>query len=279
MSHSVFKDFPGTHTTTTTTTTASRASAAAATEQQTTTPVSDGRDNVVIVLNKDGSVSVDQHALHTFLRKSTIPPPQSRPRAPNNIHTLPISPRFGPLLIPSSSLLYSTHPWAGDDKGKTAVSVVRVQSPTPSLVEELREQGPSSDDDYSSNDEQQPNSDATDANDSNSEDRSSDENDTDGGDSGEEELDSEDNSASGGARRRGKTNTNVKAGVGKRRKNRKQKERPPHVRLTVEQYLAPDQAKIFAAEILREFHDKVLLACRSHLIPDPTIFPPQSTLG
>ena len=26
-------------------------------------------ENVVIVLNKDGTVSVDQHALHTFLRK------------------------------------------------------------------------------------------------------------------------------------------------------------------------------------------------------------------
>lgn len=33
-----------------------------------------GGDNVVIVLNKDGSVSVDQHALHTFLRKCCVCP-------------------------------------------------------------------------------------------------------------------------------------------------------------------------------------------------------------
>lgn len=146
----------------------------------------------------------------------------------------------------------------GDDTGSTAVSVVRVQSPTPSLVEELREQGPSSDeDDLSSNngdrDEQQhtdENSDGaeTDAG-SNSEDDGSD------GDEDEElENSAEENI---GTVKRGRPKKAVggtnKGGKQRRRKAKQQKERPPHVRLTVEQYLAPDQAKLFAAEILREF--------------------------
>lgn len=137
------------------------------------------------------------------------------------------------------------------------MSVVRVQSPTPSLVEELREQGPSSDeDDLSSNngdrDEQQhtdENSDGdnTDAG-SNSEDVGSD------GDEDEElENSAEENT---GAVKRGRPKKGVggtNKGGKQRRRKAKQKERPPHVRLTVEQYLAPDQAKLFAAEILREF--------------------------
>lgn len=137
------------------------------------------------------------------------------------------------------------------------MSVVRVQSPTPSLVEELREQGPSSDEnDLSSNngdrDEQQhtdENSDGdnTDAG-SNSEDDGSD------GDEDEElENSAEENT---GAVKRGRPKKGVggtNKGGKQRRRKAKQKERPPHVRLTVEQYLAPDQAKLFAAEILREF--------------------------
>lgn len=65
MSHSVFKEFPATTTTTNNNNNIGSSAAPAP-----LTPTNDSRDNVVIVLNKDGSVSVDQHALHTFLRKS-----------------------------------------------------------------------------------------------------------------------------------------------------------------------------------------------------------------
>lgn len=74
MSHSVFKEYPaatsfdikshataGKHKSG-----AGDASPAAGAAAAALAP---GSDNVVIVLNKDGSVSVDQHALHTFLRE------------------------------------------------------------------------------------------------------------------------------------------------------------------------------------------------------------------
>lgn len=166
----------------------------------------------------------------------------------------------------------------GDDTGKTAVSVVRVQSPTPSLQEELREQGPSSDeeDSNSANEQQPENSDATDANESNDSDEEDDsedgednsDSDAAAGEQEDEELEdseaSEDLYTNRSRRRTAKgtatkaqatnNNNNKGGGAGKRKKNRKtqQKDRPPHLRLTVEQYLAPEQAKLFAAEILRE---------------------------
>lgn len=134
------------------------------------------------------------------------------------------------------------------------MSVVRVQSPTPSLEEELREQGPTSDEEEnegSSNSNSDLDGSATDSED----DDDDDDNDTDDkDDDDDEEVDSAGKAA---------TNNNKGGGGGggnKRKKNRKQRERPPHVRLTVEQYLAPDQAKLFAAEILRElFNQSVLL--------------------
>lgn len=227
MSHSVFKEYPTAAATSSTF--GGRALDVDDDQHFISTP---GAENVVIVLNKDGTVSVDQNALHTFLRKSTQ----------------------------SASVLQSnflTSPFAGDDAGKTAVSVVRVQSPTPSLEEELREQGePSSEDEsrHSSNGERTDDSNADDSDEDAVE--NSDDDDNAAGNSDEEddaELDSAGESGGDTNTRRGRNKKRTVKGGGKANKrNRRLKEHVPDVRLTVEQYLAPDEAKLFAAEILRE---------------------------
>lgn len=139
--------------------------------------------------------------------------------------------------------------------------MVRVQSPTPSLEQELREQGEDSFDeeheDLSSNDEDKRSSDEnTDSEQDDSE------NEDDASDNAEEEElgDSAEEENAGGDFSRRKTG---RGRQGRKpaaiRKSRQQKEAAPHLRLTVEQYLAPEQAKLFAAEILREYSQSELM--------------------
>lgn len=210
MSHSVFKEFPGSSSDDT----GVRAGAPFIDLDFASGGESEG-DNVVIVLNKDGTVSVDQNALHSFLRK--------------------ILPIFTVLsgLSHKDLLLFP-----GNDERKTAISVVRVQSPTPSLEAELREQGPSSSDEETNNSSNDNDCSDKDTGASPGEDSSE-------GDSEDRSLVTEDSQSEDNDRR-------TKAGKSKRQKrNKRAREPTPHVRLTVEQYLGPEEAKLFAAEILR----------------------------
>lgn len=121
--------------------------------------------------------------------------------------------------------------------------MVRVQSPTPSLEAELREHGPTSSDEetnHSSNEHEFSADDSAGTPDENASDEESEHRSIDG-----EESQSEDSDrwTKGGKRNKGASS--------KQKRNRGVRERTPHVRLTVEQYLGPEEAKIFAAEILR----------------------------
>lgn len=100
------------------------------------------------------------------------------------------------------------------------MSVVRIQSPTPSLQEELRN-GQTDEEVASDNDESF---------------------------EGFEDDEEVDGDLSEGADDSGNKRQNSS-----QQRRKRDKEQTPHVRLTVEEYLAPEEAKRFASEILRMY--------------------------